>query len=163
MRFHVYQRKSSLRNGAQPVATANGPKRPWLISNVRQKMKIYQSRFLPLLLLLTLGGCCSPPDPKLVAAVEVKRARIMSLVSVGMEITEAQKILEEAGFVPAYRKPILPTVLRNYQEQLFLLTPFNPSFSQTFRYSTGMKPCPSQFRPYVQIEADLSGKITEIR
>jgi hypothetical protein len=34
---HVFRVKK-----AEPVATANGPKRPWLISNVGQRMKIHE-------------------------------------------------------------------------------------------------------------------------
>ncbi len=115
-----------------------------------------------ILLLITLGGCCFPHNPELVADVERKRSSVMGLISLGMEITEAQRLLKDAGFVLTYREPIFPTKLRDYQQQLVVLASVPPRFSATFRYTTGMSPCPNEVRKFVVINANTAGKITRI-
>jgi len=89
--------------------------------------------------------------------------RVMSLIKVGDDLGEAEKILRNAGFKLVYASPIKPTVKEDYLHQLVVVSNRGPNFFDTLSYVTS-HPMPFTHKEssWVAINASLDGVITEI-
>ena len=93
------------------------------------------------------------------------RERLRSIVEVGQNLNYAEQILMDAGFEMQYAKPIMPTANQDYLQQLVIVGPTQPNIFETIAYTTQIRwiPFTHSESPYVILNADLDGTITEVR
>ena len=91
------------------------------------------------------------------------KEEVLRLVHVGQDISEAEAILKENDFRLYHDEPITPTYDESYLQQLVIVGNTQPSFFESISYATGIwMPFTSGESPYLIINADLDGVITEI-
>lgn len=92
------------------------------------------------------------------------RARVNELISLGQNLGEAQKILRDAGFRLYHDQPVTPTINKDYYQQLVIVGDTRPNAFETIAYTVGLSwmPFTRSESPYVVIDADLDGIITDI-
>lgn len=95
----------------------------------------------------------------------LNRKRLKDIVTVGQNLKYAEQILMDAGYQLEYSDAIKPTINQDYLQQLVLVGPRQPNIFETIAYTTGLSwmPFTHSEAPYVIINANLDGKITEIR
>ena len=93
------------------------------------------------------------------------KERVRNIVAVGQNLKHAEEMLMDAGFQLEYSEAIKPTVNEDYLQQLVLVGPRQPNAFESIAYTADLSwmPFTHSEAPYVIINADLDGKITEIR
>lgn len=92
-----------------------------------------------------------------------QKERVCCLISVGQDIDQAQKILQDEDFRLSYPNPISPTRQGQYFEQIVPLRDSIPTIDTFFYLFTGGKNPLAQESPYVIIRSDATGKIIYIK
>ena len=99
------------------------------------------------------------------AQARQNRGRVNNLIKVGQDLDDAELILKDAGFRLMYEQAIAPTVNKDYLMQIVTVGETQPNAFETFAYVTNLSwiPFTHSESPYVIINANWDGKITEIR
>ena len=86
------------------------------------------------------------------------------MITVGQDLSDAEKTLKNAGFELEYDSPIDLTGNEDYLHQLVIIGETRPNSFETFAYAAGWSwmPFTHSESPYVKIDADRNGKIIAI-
>ena len=91
------------------------------------------------------------------------KEEVRKLIHIGQNLSEAEIILCNANFKLVHEKPIAPTYDKSYLQQLVVVGNTQPNFFESIAYASGSwMPFTSGESPYLIINADLDGIITEI-
>lgn len=92
------------------------------------------------------------------------RDKAMELIAVGQSLEEAESVLQDAGFRLLHDEPASPTINKDYLQQLVIIGDTKANAFDTVAYFTGSSwmPFTSTESPFLVIEADLDGIITDI-
>ena len=93
------------------------------------------------------------------------KTQACEIIRIGQNMAEAERLLSASGFKLEYEEPVTPTVNRDYLQQLVIVGDAQPNLFESLAYSWQFSwmPFTHSESPYIVIDADLDGTITEIR
>lgn len=99
------------------------------------------------------------------SAARKNRAHVSTLIRIGQNLDEAERILKDARFRLLHDKPIAPTINKDYLHQIVIIGNPKPNIFETIAYSTELPWMPfiHSESPYLVIDATLAGTITGIK